>query len=48
LGEDTLFRIGNAYQQATDWHLARPCLEHRPYAIQENLTAEIAENAEVS
>jgi aspartyl-tRNA(Asn)/glutamyl-tRNA(Gln) amidotransferase subunit A len=24
LGEDTLFRIGNAYQQATDWHLARP------------------------
>ena len=24
LGEPTLFRLGHAYQQATDWHLRRP------------------------
>jgi aspartyl-tRNA(Asn)/glutamyl-tRNA(Gln) amidotransferase subunit A len=24
--EATLFRVGHAYQQATDWHLRRPNL----------------------
>lgn len=29
LDETTLFRIGHAYQQATDWHLARPSFVKR-------------------
>jgi len=32
LGEPTLFRIGHAYQQATDWHTRRPAIEDRGVA----------------
>jgi aspartyl-tRNA(Asn)/glutamyl-tRNA(Gln) amidotransferase subunit A len=29
LDEATLFRVANAYEQSTDWHLARPLLGER-------------------